>query len=73
MPQNITANSTYADISENVKKPFTKRAIKYIIYDNYYREHLNWNHDQLAELAKIFDEKQKEVFKKYDLLKALND
>ena len=36
-------------------------------------ESLRWDHIQLEELAKIFDEKQKEVFKKYDLLKALND
>ena len=38
---------------------------------NYYSQ--RWNYAQLLELQKIFDEKQKEVFKKYDLLKALND
>jgi len=32
-----------------------------------------WNYAELQELAKFFDAKQKEVFKKYDLLKALND
>lgn len=32
-----------------------------------------WNYRELQELAKIFDERQKEVFKKYDILKALND
>lgn len=33
----------------------------------------NWNYAELQELDKIFDDQQKEVFKKYDLLKALND
>jgi len=28
---------------------------------------------ELEELTKVFDERQKEVFKKYDILKALND
>jgi hypothetical protein len=34
---------------------------------------LSWNYEQLEELGKIFDKRQEEVFKKYDLLKALND
>ncbi|MBL69355.1 MAG: hypothetical protein CMO74_13070 [Verrucomicrobiales bacterium] len=34
---------------------------------------LSWNYAELEVLGKIFDEKQKEVFKKYDILKALND
>ena len=34
---------------------------------------LNWSYAELEVLGKIFDEKQKEVFKKYDILKALND
>ena len=33
----------------------------------------NCDLSHLEEILKIFDEKQKEVFKKYDLLKALND
>jgi hypothetical protein len=32
-----------------------------------------WNYAELQELAKFFDKRQKEVFKKYDILKALND
>ena len=73
VPKMIRADLTYADISENVKKPFDKLRIRYCIFDDNYSNSLYWNHDQLAELAKIFDGKQKEVFKKYDLLKALND
>ena len=34
---------------------------------------LYWDLRELEGIAKIFDGKQKEIFKKYDLLKALND
>ena len=32
-----------------------------------------WTYPELQELVKVFDERTAEVFKKYDLLKALND
>jgi hypothetical protein len=73
----IYGSGTYVNISEDVKKPFSKNAIKFRILagegGGSTRWYLGWNYTQLEELAKIFDEKQKEVFKKYDLLKALND
>ena len=76
-PKMIDGRYTLVDISEDVKKPFSKNAVKFEI--GYEKPNgslvytLRWNYDQLEELSKIFDEKQKEVFKKYDLLKALND
>ena len=76
VPKQINASGSSVNISEDVKKPFTKTEIKFVIAASkpgYFASSLNWNYYQLEELAKIFDEKQKEVFKKYDLLKALND
>ena len=78
VPKQIRASGTSVNISEDVKKPFSKNAVKFEI--GYEKPHftrviykLRWIYDQLEELSKIFDDKQKEVFKKYDLLKALND
>tara|TARA_Y100000588_G_scaffold296651_1_gene317174 strand:- start:565 stop:1281 length:717 start_codon:yes stop_codon:yes gene_type:complete len=61
---------TYIDIQEKVAKPFSKADVKV-----YWATDLpeTWDLVDLEEIAKVFDEKQKEVFKKYDLLKALND
>ena len=39
----------------------------------YYGTDARWTYLELEELGKIFDKRQKEAFKKYDLLKALND
>ena len=58
------------DVDEDVKT-VTKYNIE--IYWQFWEEYERWNYRELLELNKIFDETQKEVFKKYDILKALND
>ena len=67
-------DGTYIDVSEDIKSPFDKSHVKVFWQtgrNGFESEY--WDLNQLEEISKIFDEKQKEVFKKYDLLKALND
>lgn len=69
LPQRIS-RFTRISVDEDVKTPFTKKdvTVTWSTDDSEY-----WDLRELEEISKIFDEKQKEVFKKYDLLKALND
>ena len=69
LPKRI-GSSTDISIKEDVKTPFTKVSVIVYWHADTYQY---WDLRELEEIAKIFDEKQKEVFKKYDLLKALND
>ena len=78
MPKMIVANWSKIDVKEDLKTPFKKKDVRASFYgkhptSSFASAYLYWNLRELEELAKIFDEKQKEVFKKYDLLKALND
>ena len=68
LPRRISDN-TVISIDEDVKTPFNKSVVR--VYWGGCRE--LWGLRELEEIAKIIDEKQKDVFKKYDLLKALND
>jgi len=81
LPRDIR-EGTYIDVQEDVKTPFDKSDVR--VYWQSCRRYgprsydttqsvEYWDLRQLEEISKIFDEKQKEVFKKYDLLKALND
>jgi len=63
--------STEISIDEDVKTPFNKTYVRVYWSSQFYSQ--SWDLRELEEISKIFDEKQKEVFKKYDLLKALND
>lgn len=76
MPQNMY-EGTYIDVDEEVATPFDKTQVQ-VRWDTKDGRYANWRGEtwdlrQLEEISKIFDEKQKEVFKKCDLLKALND
>ena len=71
LPQQLK-ESTDISISEDIETPFDKRAVR-IWWSAEIGVSQWWDLRELEEIAKIFDEKQKEVFKKYDLLKALND
>jgi len=59
-------------VTEAVSKPFSKAAVKVVWVINDGRGEV-WDLCDLEEIQKVFDERQKEVFKKYDILKALND
>ena len=77
LPQNVF-EFTYIDIAEDVSKPFGKDDIRVLWGVIRYPgsnslTSQQWDFRDLEEIAKVFDERQKEVFKKYDLLKALND
>ena len=78
VPSMIVANGTLIDIAEDVSKPFSKTSV-HVKFGQYIPPgRRGWStkaftYPEIEELSKIFDEKQKEVFKKYDLLKALND
>ena len=74
----LMTRATYIDVDEEVVKPFKKTDVEIYWstiahYNRFSGLGESWDLNQLEELEKIFDEKQKEVFKKYDLLKALND
>ena len=77
MPSEIYED-TYIDVSEDVETPFDRSSVRVfwqtgspINVNSYFSEYRELR--QLEKISKIFDEKQKEVFKKCDLLKALND
>jgi len=59
-------------IEEDVKTPFKKSRV-IVFWVSPSGQYQYWDLRELEEIAKIFDDKQKDVFKKYDLLKALND
>ena len=70
----LILDGTYIDVSEDIKSPFDKSHVKVFWHTSRSGGGSEfWDLNQLEEISKIFDEKQKEVFKKYDLLKALND
>ena len=69
---------TYIDVAEDVVKPYGKDDVVIswatgMPGSDYANASQTWDLRDLEEIAKVFDERQKEVFKKYDLLKALND
>ena len=69
LPSKIKYTSIH--VKEDVYTPFSKKDIGECFSGTYFIQ--IWNLRQLEEIAEIFDEKQKEVYKKYDLLKDLND
>ena len=77
MPK-LMSTFTYIDIKEDVTTPFGKSDVD-VFWMTSAPFQIGgdateiWDLRDLEEIAKVFDERQKEVFKKYDLLKALND
>jgi hypothetical protein len=57
----------------NTKKKSNIAIVFWFNTDGISADPSTWNMQELEELTKVFDERQKEVFKKYDILKALND